>query len=249
MKILVPIKRVIDFNVNIRVKDDGSGVETDNVKMSMNPFDEIAVEEALKLREAGVASEVVVVLIGVEKAQDVLRTGLAMGADRAILVQAENDVEPLNVAKILKAVVAQEEPRLVLLGKQAIDNDANQVAQMLSVLLGWAQATFASDIAVSDTTAQVVREVDAGLQTIEVSLPAIISVDLRLNTPRYATLPNVMKAKRKPLEIKTPEDLGVDISPRHTILETLSPPVRKGGIRVANVDELVDRLKNQAGVI
>ncbi|MCF6302014.1 MAG: electron transfer flavoprotein subunit beta/FixA family protein [Devosiaceae bacterium] len=249
MKILVPIKRVIDFNVNIRVRDDGTGVETDNVKMSMNPFDEIAVEEALKLREAGVAEEVVVVSVGVEKAQDVLRTSLAMGADRAILVKTSDDVEPLNVAKILKAIVGQEHPQLVLLGKQAIDNDANQVAQMLSALLNWGQATFASDIDISGTKVRVSREVDAGLQTIEVNLPAVISVDLRLNTPRYATLPNVMKAKRKPLDIKTPEDFAVDVSLRHTILETLPPAARKGGVVVANVDELVDKLKNQAGVI
>ncbi len=249
MKILVPIKRVVDFNVNIRLKADGSGVELDNVKMSMNPFDEIAIEEALKLREAGSADEVVIVSIGIAKTQDILRTGLAMGADRAILVEHEGEIEPLNVAKLLKKIVDQENPQLVLLGKQAIDDDANQTGQMLSALLGWGQATFASKLEINADVATITREVDAGLQTIEVKLPAIVTTDLRLNTPRYATLPNVMKAKRKPLAVTTADELGVEITSRHEILQTYEPAKRQGGVHVSSVDELLDKLKNQAGVI
>ncbi len=249
MKVLVPIKRVIDYNVKIRVKPDGSGVDLDNVKMSMNPFDEIAIEAALQLKEAGKVDEVVIATIGVEKSQDVLRTGLAMGADRAILVQVEGEVEPLGIAKVLAKIVGDEEPGFVILGKQAIDDDASQTGQMLSALLGWGQATFASALQLEEGYVRVTQEVDAGLQTIDVALPAIVTVDLRLNTPRYATLPNVMKAKRKPLEVITPADFGVDTSPRNTVLETYEPPARAGGITVQNVDELVEKLKNQAGVI
>ena len=249
MKVLVAVKRVVDYNVKIRVKSDGSGVELTNVKMSMNPFDEIAVEEALKLKEAGKASEVVVVSIGPAQAQETLRTALAMGADRAVLVKNDEVVEPLAVAKILKGVVEAEQPALVILGKQAIDDDANQTGQMLSALLGWAQATFASEVQLSDATANVTREVDGGLQTIEVKLPAIITTDLRLNQPRYASLPNIMKAKKKPLDEKTPADYGVDTAPRLKILKTEEPSGRKTGIKVASVAELVDKLKNEAGVL
>lgn len=249
MKVLVAVKRVVDYNVKIRVKSDGSGVELTNVKMSMNPFDEIAVEEALKLKEAGKVSEVVVVSIGPAQAQETLRTALAMGADRAILVKNDDVVEPLAVAKILKGVVAAEEPKLVILGKQAIDDDANQTGQMLSALLGWAQATFASEVELSDASANVTREVDGGLQTIEVKLPAIITTDLRLNQPRYASLPNIMKAKKKPLDEKTPADYGVDTAPRLKILKTEEPSGRKAGVKVASVAELVDKLKNEAGVL
>ncbi|HHG89208.1 MAG TPA: electron transfer flavoprotein subunit beta/FixA family protein [Devosia sp.] len=249
MKVLVPLKRVVDFNVNIRLKADGSGVDKTNVKMSMNPFDEIALEEAVRLKEAGKADEVIAVSIGVEKGQDILRTALACGADRAILVIAEEDVEPLNIAKILAAIVAEEKPELVLMGKQAIDNDCNQSGQMLAALLGWGQGTFASKIELADDAIQVTREVDAGLQTIKVNLPAIVTADLRLNTPRYATLPNIMKAKKKPLDITTPDKLGVEVRQRLTILETVEPPVRQPGIRVTSVAELVDRLKNEAGVL
>lgn len=249
MKVLVAVKRVVDYNVKIRVKSDGSGVELTNVKMSMNPFDEIAVEEALKLKEAGKVSEVVVVSIGPAQAQETLRTALAMGADRAILVKTDDAVEPLAVAKILKGVVAAEEPKLVILGKQAIDDDANQTGQMLSALLGWAQATFASEVQFSDTSANVTREVDGGLQTIEVKLPAIVTTDLRLNQPRYASLPNIMKAKKKPLDEKAPADYGVDTAPRLKILKTEEPSGRKAGVKVASVAELVDKLKNEAGVL
>ncbi len=249
MKVLVPLKRVVDFNVNIRLRPDGSGVDKTNVKMSMNPFDEIALEEAVRLKEAGKADEVIAVSIGIEKAQDILRTALALGVDRAILVTAEEDVEPLNVAKILAAIVAEEKPELVLMGKQAIDDDCNQTAQMLAALLGWGQGTFASKIELADDAIQVTREVDAGLQTINVKLPAIVTADLRLNTPRYATLPNIMKAKKKPLAITTPDELGVEVRQRLTVLETLEPPQRQPGMRVASVDELVDKLKNQAGVL
>lgn len=249
MKVLVAVKRVVDYNVKIRVKSDGSGVELTNVKMSMNPFDEIAVEEALKLKEAGKVSEVVVVSIGPAQAQETLRTALAMGADRAILVKNDDVVEPLAVAKILKGVVEAEQPQLVVLGKQAIDDDANQTGQMLSALLGWAQATFASEVQLSDASANVTREVDGGLQTIEVKLPAIITTDLRLNQPRYASLPNIMKAKKKPLDEKTPADYGVDTAPRLKILKTEEPSGRKAGIKVASVAELVDKLKNEAGVL
>ena len=253
MKVLVPVKRVIDYNVKVRVKADGSGVDLANVKMSMNPFDEIAVEEAIRLREAGVASEVVVVSVGVKQAQETLRTALAMGADRAILIVAAEDVhqdiEPLAVAKLLKAVIAEEEPGLVIAGKQAIDNDMNATGQMLAALLGWPQATFASKLEVSDGRATVTREVDGGLQTIAVKLPAIVTADLRLNEPRYASLPNIMKAKKKPLEEKTPADYGVDVSPRLEIVKTAEPQGRKAGVMVASVDELIAKLKDEAGVL
>lgn len=249
MKILVPVKRVVDYNVNIRVKADGSGVELANVKMSMNPFDEIAVEEALRLKEAGKAEEVIAVSIGPQQAQETIRTALAMGADRGILVKTDDQVEPLSVAKILKGVVEAEGPILVILGKQAIDDDANQTGQMLSALLGWSQATFASKIEINADNANVTREVDGGLQTIEVSLPTIVTTDLRLNEPRYASLPNIMKAKKKQIDEKTPADFGVDTKPRVKILSTVEPQGRKAGVIVANVTELVDRLKNEAGVL
>ncbi|SEN98243.1 electron transfer flavoprotein beta subunit [Gemmobacter aquatilis] len=253
MKVLVPVKRVIDYNVKVRVKADGSGVDLANVKMSMNPFDEIAVEEAIRLKEKGVASEIIVVSIGVKQAQETLRTALAMGADRAILIEASSDVhqdiEPLAVAKLLAGVVKAEEPGLVLTGKQAIDNDMNATGQMLSALLGWAQATYASELAVEGDSATVTREVDGGLQTIKVKLPAVITVDLRLNEPRYASLPNIMKAKKKPLEEKTAADYGVDVTPRLTVIKTTEPAGRKAGIKVASVDELIAKLKDEAGVI
>ncbi len=249
MKILVPIKRVIDFNVKIRVKADGSGVETANVKMSMNPFDEIAIEEALRLKEAGIADEIVVVTIGPAQAQETLRTALAMGADRAILVQVEDAVEPLGVAKVLKAIVADEQPRLVILGKQAIDDDANQTGQMLAALLGWGQGTFASKVEIDHDTMTVTREVDGGLQVVALKLPAVVTTDLRLNQPRYASLPNIMKAKKKPLDEKTPADYGVDVTPRLKVLNTEEPATRKGGVKVKTVAELVDKLRNEAGVI
>ncbi|MCF4097120.1 electron transfer flavoprotein subunit beta/FixA family protein [Maritalea mediterranea] len=249
MKILVPVKRVVDYNVKIRVKADGTGVDLANVKMSMNPFDEIAVEEALKLKEAGKAEEVIVVSIGPEKAQETLRTGLAMGADRGILIKTDETVEPLDVAKLLKAVVDEEQPQLVILGKQAIDDDANQTGQMLGALLGWGQGTFAYDVELSGDGVDVTREVDGGLQTVSLSLPAIITTDLRLNEPRYASLPNIMKAKKKPLDVKEPGDYGVEIKNRLTVLETTEPPKRKAGIKVGSVAELVDKLKNEAGAI
>ena len=249
MKIIVPVKRVVDYNVKIRVKPDGSGVELQNVKMSMNPFDEIAVEEALRLREAGKADEVIVVSIGPEKAQETIRTGLAMGADRGILVKTDERVEPLAVAKLLKAVVAEEEPQLVILGKQAIDGDNNQTGQMLAALLGWAQATFASKLEIDGEKANVTREVDGGLQTLAFDLPLIVTTDLRLNEPRYASLPNIMKAKKKPMDVKEPGDYGVDVSPRHEIQKTVEPPKREAGIIVGSVEELVDKLKNAEGVI
>ena len=252
MKVLVPVKRVIDYNVKARVKADGSGVDLANVKMSMNPFDEIAVEEAIRLKEKGVATEVVAVSIGVKQAAETLRTALAMGADRAILVLAADDVhqdiEPLAVAKILKAIVDQEQPQLVIAGKQAIDNDMNATGQMLSALLGWSQATFASKLEIEGDLARVTREVDGGLQTIEVKLPAIVTADLRLNEPRYASLPNIMKAKKKPLEEKTPADYGVDVTPRLTVVKTREPEGRKAGIKVGSVDELVSKLK-ETGVV
>ena len=252
MKVLVPVKRVIDYNVKPRVKADGSGVDLANVKMSMNPFDEIAVEEAIRLREKGAASEVVAVSIGVKQAQETLRTALAMGADRAILVVAADDVhqdiEPLAVAKILKAVIDAEQPKLVIAGKQAIDNDMNATGQMLAALLGWGQAAFASKIEIEGEAAKVTREVDGGLQTIQVSLPAIVTADLRLNEPRYASLPNIMKAKKKPLDEKTAADYGVDVTPRLEIVSTREPEGRKAGIKVGSVDELVTKLK-EAGVI
>jgi electron transfer flavoprotein beta subunit len=243
MKILVPVKRVLDYNLKPRVKADGSGVDLANVKQSMNPFDEIAVEEAIRLREKGVATEVVAVSIGEAKAQETLRTALAMGADRAILVTHDGVVEPLAVAKLLKAIVAEEQPGLVILGKQAIDDDANQTGQMLAALLGWAQGTFASKVEVAGETVNVTREVDGGLETVALRLPAIITTDLRLNEPRYASLPNIMKAKSKPLAQKTPTDYGVDMTPRHTTLKVSEPPRRQAGIKVGNVDELVEKLK------
>ncbi|WP_116131283.1 electron transfer flavoprotein subunit beta/FixA family protein [Tropicimonas sp. IMCC34043] len=253
MKILVPVKRVIDYNVKVRVKSDGSGVDLANVKMSMNPFDEIAVEEAIRLKEKGVATEIVAVSIGVKQAQETLRTALAMGADRAILVEATDDVttdiEPLAVAKILKGIVEAEAPGLVLCGKQAIDNDMNATGQMLAALLGWAQATFASELTVEGDSALVTREVDGGLQTIKVALPAIVTVDLRLNEPRYASLPNIMKAKKKPLDIKTPADFGVDTAPRLEVVKTAEPATRKAGVMVGSVDELIAKLKDEAGVL
>ncbi len=244
MKLLVPVKRVVDYNVKIRVKSDGTGVDLANVKMSMNPFDEIALEEALRLKEAGVCEEVVAVSVGPQQAQETLRTALAMGADRAILVKTDENVEPLGVAKVLAAVVEQEKPEIVLLGKQAIDDDSNQTGQMLSALLAWGQATFASKVEVADGSAVVTREVDSGLETIKVALPAIVTVDLRLNEPRYASLPNIMKAKKKPLDETSPETLGVDIAPRLKVLATAEPAVREAGIIVADVDELVAKLEN-----
>ena len=249
MKILVPVKRVVDYNVKIRVKADGSGVELANVKMSMNPFDEISVEEALRLKEAGKAEEVVVVSIGPAKAEETLRTALAMGADRAVLIETEDAVEPLAVAKILKGVAEAEQPGLVIVGKQAIDDDSNQTGQMLSALLGWAQATFASKVEIGSGSAQVTREVDGGLQTIEVKLPAVVTTDLRLNEPRYASLPNIMKAKKKPLDVVKPADLGVDPAPRLKTLKVAEPGKRKAGVMVKDVQELVERLKNEAKVI
>ncbi|MCC6008080.1 MAG: electron transfer flavoprotein subunit beta/FixA family protein [Rhodobacteraceae bacterium] len=253
MRILVPVKRVIDYNVKVRVKADGSGVDLANVKMSMNPFDEIAIEEAIRLKEKGIAEEVVAVSIGVKQAQETLRTALAMGADRAILIVAADDVhqdiEPLAVAKLLKAVIEAEQPGLVLAGKQAIDNDMNATGQMLAALLGWPQATFASEIVVENETATVTREVDGGLQTVKVKLPAIVTVDLRLNEPRYASLPNIMKAKKKPLEEKTPADYGVDVSPRLTVVSTAEPAGRSAGVKVGSVDELIQKLRDEAGVL
>jgi electron transfer flavoprotein beta subunit len=252
MKVLVPVKRVIDYNVKVRVKADGSGVDLANVKMSMNPFDEIAVEEAIRLKEAGKVEEIIVVSVGVDKAQETLRTALAMGADRAILVTAtddvHNDIEPLAVAKILKAVCDEEQPGLVICGKQAIDNDMNATGQMLSALLGWSQASFASELAIEGDTATVTREVDGGLQTIKVKMPAVVTADLRLNEPRYASLPNIMKAKKKPLDIKTAAELGVDVTPRLTIVKTGEPAERAAGIKVGSVDELIGKLK-EAGAI
>ncbi len=243
MKILVPVKRVIDYNVKPRVKADGSGVDLANVKMSMNPFDEIAVEEALKIKEAGGAEEVVVVSIGPAKAAETLRTGMAMGADRAIHVTTDDEVEPLAVAKILKAIVEAETPGLVILGKQAIDDDSNQTGQMLAALLGRPQGTFASKVVVEGDSVAVTREVDGGLETVKLAMPAIITTDLRLNEPRYASLPNIMKAKKKPLDAKTPADYGVDIAPRLKTLKVAEPPVRSAGIKVADVDALVAKLK------
>jgi len=250
MKVLVPIKRVVDYNVKVRVKADGTGVETANVKMSMNPFDEIAVEEAVRLREAGVATEVLVVSCGIAACQETLRTALAIGADRAILVETDVDLQPLAVAKLLKAIVAKEGPQLALLGKQAIDDDANQTGQMLAALLGWPQATFASKLVLNDnSTANVTREVDGGLETIEVKTPFIMTTDLRLNEPRYASLPNIMKAKKKPIDALTPELLGVDPTPRLKTLKVTEPPKRQAGVKVKSVAELVDKLKNEAKVI
>ncbi|MCR9157733.1 MAG: electron transfer flavoprotein subunit beta/FixA family protein [Rhodobacteraceae bacterium] len=252
MKVLVPVKRVIDYNVKVRVKADGSGVDLANVKMSMNPFDEIAVEEAIRLKEAGKADEIVAVSIGVKQSQETLRTALAMGADRAILVVASDDVhtdiEPLAVAKILAAIVKEEEPGLVLCGKQAIDNDMNATGQMLSALLGWSQAMYANNVDIDGDHAVVTREVDGGLQTIKVKMPTIISTDLRLNEPRYASLPNIMKAKKKPLDEKTAADYGVDVTPRLEIVKTSEPEERAAGIKVGSVDELVAKLKEVGAV-
>ncbi|MFL5258210.1 MAG: electron transfer flavoprotein subunit beta/FixA family protein [Hyphomicrobiales bacterium] len=249
MKVLVAVKRVVDYNVKIRVKADGSGVELANVKMSMNPFDEIGVEEAIRLKESGKATEIVAVSIGPAQAQETIRTALAMGADRGILVKHDGYVEPLTVAKILKGVVEAEKPGLVILGKQAIDDDCNQTGQMLAALLGWPQATFASKLAIEADGATVTREIDGGLQTIKVKMPLVMTTDLRLNQPRYASLPNIMKAKKKPLEEKTPADFGVDATPRMKIVATAEPPKRQSGVRVKSVAELVSKLKSEAGVI
>jgi electron transfer flavoprotein beta subunit len=249
MKILVPVKRVVDFNVKIRLKGDGSGVELANVKMSMNPFDEIAIEEALRLQEAGKATEVVLVSIGPAEAAETIRTGLSMGADRGILIKSEAPVEPLAVAKLLKAVVEEEGPGLIILGKQAIDDDSNQTGQMLAGLLGWAQATFASKLEVDGVYFNVTREVDGGLQTVKLKSPAIVTTDLRLNEPRYASLPNIMKAKKKPIVVRAANQYGVDLAPRLEILKTTEPPSRKAGVKVKDVAELVSKLRDEAGVI
>jgi electron transfer flavoprotein beta subunit len=249
MKVLVPVKRVVDYNVKIRVKADQTGVETANVKMSMNPFDEIAVEQAMRMKEAGQAEEVIAVSIGPKQSQETIRTALAMGADRGILVEQDGEVEPLAVAKILKAVAEAEGPGMILCGKQAIDDDANQTAQMLSALLGWPQATFVSKLEIDGESAQATREVDGGLETIKIKLPAVCSVDLRLNEPRYASLPNIMKAKKKPIDMKTPGDFGVDATPRLSTLKVVEPPPRQAGIKVADVGELVSKLRDEAKVI
>jgi electron transfer flavoprotein beta subunit len=249
LKILVPVKRVVDYNVKVRVKADGTGVELANVKMSMNPFDEIAVEEAVRLKEAGIATEVVAVSCGVAACQETLRTAMALGADRAVLVETDAELQPLAVAKVLKVLADREQPKLVILGKQAIDDDANQTGQMLAALLGWPQATFASKVVIDGDSAKVTREVDGGLETVEIALPAVVTTDLRLNEPRYATLPNIMKAKKKPLDTVKPADLGVDVTPRLTTLKVAEPPRSQAGIRVADVAELVAKLKNEAKVI
>jgi electron transfer flavoprotein beta subunit len=249
MKLLIPVKRVIDYNVKVRVKSDGTGVETSNVKMSMNPFDEIAIEEAVRLKEAGKAEEVIAVSLGVAQCQETIRTALAMGADRGIHVASDDELEPLAVAKLLKALVERESPELVILGKQAIDDDSNQTGQMLAALLGWPQATFASELELGDGTAKVTREIDGGLETIDINLPAIVTTDLRLNEPRYASLPNIMKAKKKPIDELTPADLGVDVTPRLTTLKVEEPAKREAGVMVESVAELVDKLKNEARVI
>ncbi|MGI9436568.1 MAG: electron transfer flavoprotein subunit beta/FixA family protein [Geminicoccaceae bacterium] len=249
MKVLVPVKRVVDYNVKIRVKADGSGVDTANVKMSMNPFDEIANEEAIRLKEAGKAEEVIAISLGGAKCQETLRTALAMGADRAIHVESEVELQPLAIAKLLKAVVDREQPGLVILGKQAIDDDSNQTGQMLAALLGWSQATFASKIELDDGEARVTREIDTGLENIKVKMPAIVTADLRLNEPRYASLPNIMKAKKKPLDKLTPDELGVDVTPRLSYISVEEPSKRQAGVKVADVAELVDKLRNEAKVI
>jgi electron transfer flavoprotein beta subunit len=249
MKILVSVKRVVDYNVKVRVKSDGSGVETANVKMSMNPFDEIAVEEAVRLREAGVATEIVAVSCGASACQETLRTALAIGADRAILVESDAALEPLAVAKLLAAIARKENPQLAILGKQAIDDDANQTGQMLAALLGWPQATFASKVLIAGGRAEVTREVDGGLETLSVALPAVVTTDLRLNEPRYVTLPNIMKAKKKPLEVLRPETLGVDVGSRLKTLRVVEPPKRKAGVKVPDVKTLVDKLRNEAKVL
>jgi electron transfer flavoprotein beta subunit len=249
MKVLVPVKRVVDFNVKVRVKPDGSGVETANVKMSMNPFDEIAIEEAVRLKERGVATEVVAVSCGTAASQETLRSALALGADRAILVESDEALQPLAVAKLLAAVARQEAPHLVIMGKQAIDDDANQTGQMLAALLDWPQATFASKLEIADDTARVTREIDGGLETLEITLPAVVTTDLRLNEPRYATLPNIMKAKKKPMQTSSAAALGVDVAPRLAIVRVDEPPRRKGGGRVADVQELVAKLRNEAKIL
>jgi electron transfer flavoprotein beta subunit len=249
MKLLVAVKRVIDYNVKARVKPDGSGVDLANVKMAMNPFDEIAVEEAIRLKEKGTATEIVAVSIGPAQASETIRTALAMGADRGILIKHEGAVEPLSVAKLLTAVVEAEKPNLVILGKQAIDDDSNQTGQMLAALLGWPQGTFASKLVLEGEAALVTREVDGGLQTVKLKMPAIVTTDLRLNEPRYASLPNIMKAKKKPIEEKSPADYGVDVAPRLKVIKTSEPAGRKGGVKVASVDELLDKLRNEAGVL
>jgi len=249
MKVLVPVKRVVDFNVKVRVKPDGSGVDTANVKMSMNPFDEIAVEEAVRLKEKGVATEIIAVSCGLAACQETLRTALAIGADRAILVESEAELQPLAVAKLLKAIATKESPQLVIMGKQAIDDDANQTGQMLAALLDWPQATFASKVDIAEGKATVKREIDGGLETLSVPLPAVVTTDLRLNEPRYATLPNIMKAKKKPLDVVKPDALGVDVTPRLSTLKVVEPPKRKGGGKVADAKELVAKLRNEAKVI
>ncbi len=249
MKVIVPVKRVIDANIKVRVRMDGSGVELNNVKMSMNPFCEIAVEESIRLKEAGKAEEVIVVAAGPQQSQETLRNGLAMGADRGILIQTDVDLEPLAVAKLLKTVVEREEPGIVLMGKQAVDNDNNQTGQMLSAMLNWSLGTFVSKIDVEDDGFNVVREVDGGLETVRLSRPSVITVDLRLNEPRYASLPNIMKARKKEIEVLTPDDLGVDVTPRVNVLEVTEPPARDAGVRVQSAEELIDKLKNEAKVL
>ena len=249
MKIIVPVKRVLDYNVKARVKSDQSGVDLANVKMSMNPFDEIAVEEAIRLKEAGNVSEIIVLSVGPQQSQETIRTALAMGADRGILIKTDELVEPLNVAKLIKAVSDEENPEIIILGKQAIDDDSNQTGQMLSALLGWSQGTFASELKISDGKINVIREVDGGLQTIDLKLPSVITTDLRLNEPRYASLPNIMKAKKKPIEEKSPEDYGIEISSMLEVIKVSEPAQREAGIKVETVEELVDKLKNEAGVI
>ncbi len=249
MKVLVPVKRVVDYNVKIRVKSDGTGVETQNVKMSMNPFDEIAVEEGVRMREAGTASELIAVSLGPQASQETIRTGLAMGADRGILVETDAELEPLAVAKLLKAVVDKENPDLIILGKQAIDDDCNQTGQMLAALLGWPQGTFASNLAFTDGKADVIREIDGGLETLSLAMPCVVTTDLRLNEPRYASLPNIMKAKKKPIDVMTPDDLGVDVTPRLEILKVEEPQGRDRGVIVADTAELVEKLRTEAKVI
>ena len=249
MKVLVAVKRVIDAYVKVRVKADQTGVETTNVKMSMNPFDEIGVEEAIRLREAGTASEIVAVSLGIERCQETIRTALAMGADRGILVQTDVELQPLAVAKLLKAVVDAEAPELVILGKQAIDDDSNQTGQMLAALLGWAQGTFTSKLVIENGSARCTREVDGGLETVTLKMPIVMTTDLRLNEPRYASLPNIMKAKKKPIDVKTPEELGVDVTPRLVVHKVVEPPKRQAGVKVADVAELVAKLRDEAGVI
>ena len=249
MKVLVPVKRVVDYNVKVRIKADASGVELGNVKMSMNPFDEIAVEEAVRLKEAGIATEVVAVSCGIAACQETLRTAMAIGADRGILVETNTELQPLAVAKLIRALAEKEQPQIVIFGKQAIDDDANQTGQMFAALMGWAQATFASKVVIAGDKATVTREIDGGLEVIEIKLPAVITVDLRLNEPRYATLPNIMKAKKKPLETLKPEGLGIDVAPRLATLQVADPPKRIAGVRVADVKELVGKLKNEAKVL